>query len=184
MLVDTSIGAEKDFQIFISKEGSVTGTFEESRSYHSESGESLLVERQPEEPVTMATDANVNANSTVNNSNANADCNANTSTPQGPINEETGEINWDCPCLKGALEPPCGDYFKSAFSCFVASQSEPKGSECLELFAAMQDCFRAHPDVYLRDDDGNNQDDGSPGEEAFRSAEEQLVDTPDSTSSL
>lgn len=170
MLVDTSIGAEKDFQIFISKEGSVTATFEESRSYHSESRESLSVESQPEEPVTMATDVDDN--------------NVNASTPQGPINEETGEINWDCPCLKGALEPPCGDYFKSAFSCFVASQSEPKGSECLELFAAMQDCFRAHPDVYLRDDDGHNQDDAAPGEEAIRSAEEQLVDTPDSTSSL
>lgn len=68
--------------------------------------------------------------------------------PQGPIDEETGEINWDCPCLQSALAPPCGEYFKAAFSCFVASKTEPKGSDCLEQFSAMQDCFRAHPEVY------------------------------------
>lgn len=72
------------------------------------------------------------------------------SEPQGPINEETGEINWDCPCLQSALAPPCGEFFREAFSCFVASKTEPKGSDCLEKFAAMQDCFRAHPDIYLK----------------------------------
>lgn len=75
------------------------------------------------------------------------------SKPQSAINEETGEINWDCPCLQGALEPPCGEFFRAAFSCFVASKAEPKGSDCLELFSAMQDCFRAHPEIYMKSDE-------------------------------
>jgi len=80
----------------------------------------------------------------------------NKSQPEGAINEETGEINWDCPCLKSALEPPCGNFFKEAFSCFVSSKAEPKGSDCLEKFSAMQDCFRAHPEIYAAN---NNEDD-------------------------
>jgi hypothetical protein len=67
---------------------------------------------------------------------------------QTAIDPITGEINWDCPCLKGALEPPCGSVFKEAFSCFVASQTEPKGEDCLEKFLALQECFRAHPEKY------------------------------------
>lgn len=72
---------------------------------------------------------------------------------QSAINEETGEINWDCPCLASALAPPCGEFFKEAFSCFVASKAEPKGSDCLKAFSAMQECFRAHPDIYMKPDD-------------------------------
>lgn len=53
------------------------------------------------------------------------------------FNEETGEINWDCPCLGGMAHGPCGEDFKSAFSCFVYSKEEPKGSECLDKFKAM-----------------------------------------------
>ena len=76
--------------------------------------------------------------------------------PSSAVNPETGEINWDCPCLKSALEPPCGHTFKAAFSCFVASKSEPKGIDCHELFKAMQECFQAHPEKYgaILDDDG------------------------------
>jgi len=75
---------------------------------------------------------------------------------QGAFNEETGEINWDCPCLGGMATGPCGDQFKAAFSCFVYSKEEPKGVECIEHFKTMQNCFREHPDVYgneLDDDD-------------------------------
>lgn len=60
----------------------------------------------------------------------------------------TGEINWDCPCLGGMAHGPCGEHFKDAFSCFVRSEQEPKGIECVDKFKAMQDCFRAHPEVY------------------------------------
>ena len=53
---------------------------------------------------------------------------------QGAFNPETGEINWDCPCLGGMAHGPCGDEFKEAFSCFVYSDQEPKGVECIEKF--------------------------------------------------
>ncbi|KAL8654515.1 MAG: hypothetical protein Q9210_001460 [Variospora velana] len=67
---------------------------------------------------------------------------------QGAFNEETGEINWDCPCLGGMAQGPCGDQFKQAFSCFVFSKEEPKGMDCIENFKTMQGCFREHPDIY------------------------------------
>ncbi|KAI0016839.1 hypothetical protein F4780DRAFT_660594 [Xylariomycetidae sp. FL0641] len=67
---------------------------------------------------------------------------------QGAFNPETGEINWDCPCLGGMAHGPCGEEFKAAFSCFVYSKEEPKGMDCIDKFQHMQDCFRAHPDVY------------------------------------
>lgn len=38
--------------------------------------------------------------------------------------------------------------FREAFSCFVFSEEEPKGIDCVEKFKAMQDCFRENPDVY------------------------------------
>ena len=66
----------------------------------------------------------------------------------GAFNPVTGEINWDCPCLGGMAHGPCGMQFREAFSCFVFSEKEPKGIECVEKFKAMQDCFREHPDVY------------------------------------
>jgi len=75
---------------------------------------------------------------------------------QGAFNEETGEINWECPCLGGMAHGPCGEQFRTAFSCFVFSKDEPKGVDCIEHFKAMQDCFREHPDIYgaeLDDDD-------------------------------
>ena len=54
---------------------------------------------------------------------------------QGAFNPETGEINWDCPCLGGMAHGPCGEEFKAAFSCFVYSEKEPKGIECIDKFA-------------------------------------------------
>ncbi|KAJ9657547.1 Oxidoreductase [Coniosporium apollinis] len=82
---------------------------------------------------------------------------------QGAFNPETGEINWDCPCLGGMAHGPCGEEFKAAFSCFVYSKEEPKGMDCIDRFKGMQDCFRQHPDIYgseLDDDD----DDEEPNE--------------------
>lgn len=67
---------------------------------------------------------------------------------EGAFNEETGEINWDCPCLGGMAHGPCGEQFKAAFSCFVYSKEEPKGVDCIENFKNMQNCFREHPDMY------------------------------------
>ena len=53
---------------------------------------------------------------------------------EGAFNPETGEINWDCPCLGGMAHGPCGEQFKTAFSCFVYSKEEPKGIDCIENF--------------------------------------------------
>jgi hypothetical protein len=53
---------------------------------------------------------------------------------QGAFNPETGEINWDCPCLGGMATGPCGEEFKAAFSCFVFSEEEPKGMDCIDKF--------------------------------------------------
>ena len=67
---------------------------------------------------------------------------------EGAFNPVTGEINWDCPCLGGMAHGPCGQQFREAFSCFVYSEQEPKGIDCVEKFKNMQDCFREHPDIY------------------------------------
>lgn len=67
---------------------------------------------------------------------------------EGAFNPETGEINWDCPCLGGMAHGPCGPEFREAFSCFIYSQEEPKGMECIEKFQGMRDCFQQHPEVY------------------------------------
>lgn len=53
---------------------------------------------------------------------------------EGAFNEETGEINWDCPCLGGMAHGPCGEHFRGAFSCFVFSKAEPKGMDCIDNF--------------------------------------------------
>jgi hypothetical protein len=66
----------------------------------------------------------------------------------GAFDPVTGKINWDCPCLGGMAYGPCGMQFREAFSCFVFSEVEPKGMDCVEKFKAMQDCFRENPDVY------------------------------------
>lgn len=75
---------------------------------------------------------------------------------QAAYNPETGEINWDCPCLGGMAHGPCGEEFKEAFSCFVYSEADPKGFDCIEKFKNMQNCFRKYPDVYseeIRDEE-------------------------------
>jgi intermembrane space import and assembly protein 40 len=75
---------------------------------------------------------------------------------QGAFNPETGEINWDCPCLGGMADGPCGEEFKTAFSCFVFSEQEPKGMDCIEKFQGMQECFKKYPEIYgaeLADDE-------------------------------
>ncbi|KAJ9603126.1 Oxidoreductase [Cladophialophora chaetospira] len=75
---------------------------------------------------------------------------------EGAFNPETGEINWDCPCLGGMAHGPCGPEFREAFSCFVFSTEEPKGMDCIDKFQNMQGCFQKYPEVYkgeLEDDE-------------------------------
>ncbi|KZM21541.1 Oxidoreductase [Ascochyta rabiei] len=78
---------------------------------------------------------------------------------QGAFNPETGEINWDCPCLGGMATGPCGDEFKAAFSCFVYSKEEPKGMDCIDKFKDMQNCFRQYPEIYGSEIDTDDDDD-------------------------
>lgn len=67
---------------------------------------------------------------------------------EAAYNPETGEINWDCPCLGGMAHGPCGEEFKEAFSCFVFSETEPKGIDCIKKFENMRSCFKKHPEDY------------------------------------
>lgn len=94
--------------------------------------------------------------------------------PQSAVNKETGEINWDCPCLADMVKPPCGDTFKAAFSCFVYSTTEPKGMDCVEKFREMQTCFKEYPEIYGReandDDDDEDEADENAGEAAAAGA--------------
>eukprot|EP00128_Syssomonas_multiformis_P000261 Colp12_sorted_trinity150504_noHs@27009 len=66
---------------------------------------------------------------------------------EGAVTPE-GDINWDCPCLQGMGEGPCAPEFKEAFSCFLYSESEPKGTECFNAFSSMQDCMARNRDYY------------------------------------
>ncbi|KAL2132053.1 hypothetical protein VTI74DRAFT_4282 [Chaetomium olivicolor] len=83
-------------------------------------------------------------------------------TQQGAFDPETGEINWDCPCLGGMAHGPCGEEFKAAFSCFVYSKEEPKGMDCIEKFQHMQDCFRKYPEIYGSELADDEDEEGAP----------------------
>ena len=91
----------------------------------------------------------------------------------------------------------CGEQFRKAFSCFVNSKEEPKGQDCIDAFAEMQDCFRhlpsisvvnvrAHPDVYkpLDDLDDDELDDESADDldTATKKGDEKLNNEADHTS--
>lgn len=65
---------------------------------------------------------------------------------------------------------PCGEQFKAAFSCFVYSEAEPKGVDCVEKFKNMQDCFREHPDVYGDEIDDDDEEDNVVPEETSPAA--------------
>merc|ERR1712111_71241 len=67
--------------------------------------------------------------------------------PQGLITED-GQINWNCPCLGGMAVGPCGVEFREAFSCFHYSEDDPKGADCIEKLADMQDCMSKYPEIY------------------------------------
>ncbi|CAK4032654.1 Hypothetical predicted protein [Lecanosticta acicola] len=104
---------------------------------------STQTQRQPESPTT--TEASISAPPA---SAEGPEALEEEAEQQGAFNEETGEINWDCPCLGGMAHGPCGEQFRAAFSCFVYSKEEPKGVECIEHFKTMQNCFREHPEIY------------------------------------
>lgn len=98
---------------------------------------------------------------------------------------ETGEINWDCPCLGGMAHGPCGEEFKEAFSCFVYSEEEPKGIDCIKKFENMRNCFREHPEHYkeeLYDDEAAAQAESSAetpsGDKTEDAAKADIIEAP------
>ncbi|KAL4655809.1 mitochondrial intermembrane space import and assembly protein 40 [Arapaima gigas] len=68
----------------------------------------------------------------------------------------SGEINWNCPCLGGMASGPCGEQFKSAFSCFHYSTEEVKGSDCVDKFRSMQECMQRYPELYPQEDENES----------------------------
>lgn len=61
----------------------------------------------------------------------------------------------DCPCIASMKDGPCGTKFLCAYECFLRSDSEPKGSDCVEAFVQMHECMNEHPEVYDLDDEEN-----------------------------
>ncbi|CAI6334112.1 unnamed protein product [Periconia digitata] len=102
---------------------------------------------------------------------------------QGAFNPETGEINWDCPCLGGMADGPCGEQFKAAFSCFVYSTEEPKGMDCIEKFKDMQNCFREYPEIYGAELDSDEEDDAPDAAPADGEPLPPIADAPAADSS-
>ncbi|KAL6825737.1 hypothetical protein J3E69DRAFT_334938 [Trichoderma sp. SZMC 28015] len=100
---------------------------------------------------------------------------------EGAFNPETGEINWDCPCLGGMAHGPCGEEFKTAFSCFVYSTEEPKGMDCIEKFQGMQECFRKYPEIYGSELEEADAAEAEGGEEAAAAAPAAAVAAPEAT---
>mmetsp|Transcript_4501 Transcript_4501/g.7890 ORF Transcript_4501/g.7890 Transcript_4501/m.7890 type:complete len:137 (-) Transcript_4501:189-599(-) len=54
----------------------------------------------------------------------------------------------NCPCISKMKEGSCGDAFISAYRCFLESETEPRGMDCMEKFQTMQDCMNSHPEEY------------------------------------
>ncbi|CDF77416.1 unnamed protein product [Chondrus crispus] len=69
--------------------------------------------------------------------------------------EEMVEEALACPCIAAMRDGPCGDAFTSAYRCFLESETEPKGMNCIDSFSAMQTCMVAHPEDYPVDEDGD-----------------------------
>ncbi|KAF9100381.1 Oxidoreductase [Mortierella sp. GBA35] len=136
-------------------------------SYTREEGKDVIMFLEPSEATTPSPSSSTSSSAS----------SSSPSDQSAAFNPETGEINWDCPCLGGMAQPPCGDAFKEAFSCFVFSTSEPKGYDCVDKFQAMQECFRANPEVYadqLDDDDEEEAKDAVTEEEVKKDAEETM----------
>lgn len=65
--------------------------------------------------------------------------------------EERIERALACPCVAELREGACGEAFKGAFACFMRSQAEEKGSDCVEQFITLQSCVVDHPEEFSED---------------------------------
>ncbi|KAL6651081.1 hypothetical protein ACP70R_010006 [Stipagrostis hirtigluma subsp. patula] len=57
----------------------------------------------------------------------------------------------DCPCVADLKNGPCGGQFVNAFSCFLRSTEEEKGSDCVKPFIALQDCIKSNPEAFSKE---------------------------------
>ncbi|RCV34644.1 hypothetical protein SETIT_7G175400v2 [Setaria italica] len=57
----------------------------------------------------------------------------------------------ECPCVADLKNGPCGGPFVAAFSCFLRSTEEEKGSDCVSPFIALQDCIKANPEAFSKE---------------------------------
>ena len=62
--------------------------------------------------------------------------------------EEIIEEALNCPCIAKMKEGSCGDVFVTAYRCFLESETEPRGMDCMDKFQAMHSCMVEHPDEY------------------------------------
>lgn len=65
---------------------------------------------------------------------------------------------------------PCGEQFKSAFSCFHYSTEDLKGSDCVDQFRAMQECMQKYPDLYPQDEEEEVEEEKKPAERLEKAA--------------
>uniref|UniRef100_A0A8C9K7L8 Mitochondrial intermembrane space import and assembly protein 40 n=1 Tax=Panthera tigris altaica TaxID=74533 RepID=A0A8C9K7L8_PANTA len=84
--------------------------------------------------------------------------------PNDPYEEHglilpNGDINWNCPCLGGMASGPCGEQFKSAFSCFHYSTEDVKGSDCVDQFRVQKS-----PALYPQEDEEEEEEEKKPAE--------------------
>eukprot|EP00890_Picochlorum_soloecismus_P000607 jgi/Picsp_1/1547/NSC_05025-R1_coiled-coil-helix-coiled-coil-helix domain-containing protein 4 len=60
--------------------------------------------------------------------------------------EKQIEIALECPCVADLVQGPCSDSFKDSFSCFMRSQHETKGMDCITQFEGFQACLHRNPE--------------------------------------
>ena len=92
-----------------------------------------------------------------------------------------GDINWNCPCLGGMAVGPCGPEFREAFSCFHYSTEEPKGKECIEKFASMQECMKQYPELFEEKKKDGEESQGAATEETTEASEAATEESPETS---
>ncbi|KAL4857952.1 Mitochondrial intermembrane space import and assembly protein 40 [Chlorella vulgaris] len=89
--------------------------------------------------------------------------------------EKKIEAALSCPCLGDLKDGACGPSFVHAFSCFIRSEEEDKGMDCLDQFKAFQVCLQHNPEHLAKI---MAADDGAPPE----GADEGASSSPDASS--
>ncbi|XP_062222646.1 mitochondrial intermembrane space import and assembly protein 40 homolog [Phragmites australis] len=57
----------------------------------------------------------------------------------------------ECPCLDDLKKSPCGSQFIYAFSCYLKSTKEEKGSDCVNPFIALQNCIKENKEAFIKE---------------------------------